>query len=74
MMGSKGLTEASKTAILKANYMAKRLEVCATFQRLHLHVFLFTFQLNYTSKFHRLIILFFTVERMELLLMNSSLT
>ncbi|KAK7352538.1 hypothetical protein VNO80_17960 [Phaseolus coccineus] len=26
MMGSKGLTEASKTAILKANYMAKRLE------------------------------------------------
>ncbi|KAG5045045.1 hypothetical protein JHK86_014451 [Glycine max] len=26
MMGSKGLTEASKTAILNANYMAKRLE------------------------------------------------
>ena len=27
MMGSKGLTEASKIAILNANYMAKRLEV-----------------------------------------------
>lgn len=27
MMGSKGLTEASKVAILNANYMAKRLEV-----------------------------------------------
>lgn len=29
MMGSKGLAEASKIAILNANYMAKRLEVCA---------------------------------------------
>lgn len=28
MMGSNGLTEASKQAILNANYMAKRLEVC----------------------------------------------
>ena len=28
MMGSAGLTEASKFAILSANYMAKRLEVC----------------------------------------------
>ena len=28
MMGSKGLTDASKIAILNANYMAKRLEVC----------------------------------------------
>lgn len=28
MMGSEGLTEASKIAILNANYMAKRLEVC----------------------------------------------
>ena len=27
MMGSKGLTDASKIAILNANYMAKRLEV-----------------------------------------------
>lgn len=27
MMGSRGLTEASKIAILNANYMAKRLEV-----------------------------------------------
>jgi len=27
MMGSQGLTEASKIAILNANYMAKRLEV-----------------------------------------------
>lgn len=27
MMGSKGLTDASKIAILSANYMAKRLEV-----------------------------------------------
>lgn len=27
MMGSEGLTEASKIAILNANYMAKRLEV-----------------------------------------------
>lgn len=27
MMGSKGLTDASKKAILNANYMAKRLEV-----------------------------------------------
>ena len=31
MMGSKGLTEASKIAILKANYMAKRLEVHKSF-------------------------------------------
>jgi glycine dehydrogenase len=30
MMGSKGLTEASKIAILNANYMAKRLEVPAS--------------------------------------------
>jgi len=28
MMGSKGLTDASKIAILNANYMAKRLEFC----------------------------------------------
>jgi len=28
MMGSGGLTDASKIAILNANYMAKRLEVC----------------------------------------------
>jgi glycine dehydrogenase len=27
MMGSQGLTDASKIAILNANYMAKRLEV-----------------------------------------------
>ena len=31
MMGSNGLTEASKIAILNANYMAKRLEVPASF-------------------------------------------
>lgn len=30
MMGSKGLTDASKIAILNANYMAKRLEVCTS--------------------------------------------
>ena len=30
MMGSNGLTEASKQAILNANYMAKRLEVCSS--------------------------------------------
>lgn len=31
MMGSKGLTDASKIAILSANYMAKRLEVSFLF-------------------------------------------
>lgn len=31
MMGSGGLTEASKIAILNANYMAKRLEVPVSF-------------------------------------------
>jgi glycine cleavage system protein P-like pyridoxal-binding family len=41
MMGSKGLTEASKIAILNANYMAKRLEVLvqlsfSSFFRAHL--------------------------------------
>lgn len=32
MMGSKGLTDASKIAILNANYMAKRLEVPILFK------------------------------------------
>jgi glycine cleavage system protein P-like pyridoxal-binding family len=40
MMGSKGLTDASKIAILNANYMAKRLEVCAVFYITYLIVFL----------------------------------
>lgn len=34
MMGSKGLTDASKIAILNANYMAKRLEVLDSFESL----------------------------------------
>lgn len=33
MMGSQGLTDASKIAILNANYMAKRLEVCFLYDK-----------------------------------------
>jgi glycine cleavage system protein P-like pyridoxal-binding family len=33
MMGAQGLTDASKLAILSANYMAKRLEVCRWLRR-----------------------------------------
>lgn len=33
MMGSGGLTDASKIAILNANYMAKRLEVISSYKR-----------------------------------------
>ena len=92
MMGSEGLTNASKIAILNANYMAKRLEVpdyyACSFHPLGIHYARFridawfcTFLLS-NSHSHlyicfencRIITLFSSVESMERLPMNSSLT
>ena len=80
MMGSKGLTDASKIAILNANYMAKRLEVPLCFftfvllynLRLWLYSMLNFLILSVIS--YRITTPFFSVVSMELLPMNSLLT
>lgn len=81
MMGSKGLTDASKIAILNANYMAKRLEVPTSsftvvfaLQFELMRLFLLCFLMLSMLISYRIITPFYSVVSMELLPTNSLLT